>query len=468
MGLKYMENLPSIIKQARDMGLQIPYSNDILPLLDNALIINGKKIANRIAFHPMEGSDGKPDGLPGKLTFRRYKRFAHGAPGLIWAEATAVVPEGRANPHQLWLNKDNVDSFKALTEDIKQICLRENGFEPIIILQLTHSGRYSKPEGVPAPIIAYNNPLFEKDKPIDEKNIVTDDYLRGLEEIYGKTAALAQDAGFDGADIKCCHRYLLSELLSAYERPGDYGGSFENRVKMFLNCVKSAKAEVKDNFIVTTRFNTYDGFPYPYGFGTAPGGSTVPDHTDGLRLIGILHKKLDMGLINITMGNPYVNPNVNRPANTNTNRSVENPLVGAERILNASKIVQKEFPGLKVICSGLSFWGGNMANVAAGAVEEGYASIAGFGRQAFARPDFLKDIKNPPVGAGLVPALGSGADKGRAQGPPLRENSISENKDCLACGKCSELLRAGSPTGCVTRDGEVYLPFYKKYVQNIT
>ena len=97
--------------------------------------------------------------------------------------------------------------------------MRQNGFAPVVICQLTHSGRYAKPEGVPAPLIAYNNPLFEKEQPIDKSRIVSDDKLKRLEEAFGATALLAQEAGFDGADIKCCHRYLLSEMLSAFTRP---------------------------------------------------------------------------------------------------------------------------------------------------------------------------------------------------------------------------------------------------------
>src|SRR5512141_2133062 len=52
---------------------------------------------NSIAIHPMEGCDGDLDGTPGELTFRRYERFARGGAKLIWFEATAVCPEGRAN-----------------------------------------------------------------------------------------------------------------------------------------------------------------------------------------------------------------------------------------------------------------------------------------------------------------------------------------------------------------------------------
>lgn len=119
--------------------------------------------------------------------------------------------------------------------------MRQNGFAPVVICQLTHSGRYAKPEGVPAPLIAYNNPLFEKEQPIDKSRIVSDDKLKRLEEAFGATALLAQEAGFDGADIKCCHRYLLSEMLSAFTRPGDYGGAFENRTRLLRNAIFAAK-----------------------------------------------------------------------------------------------------------------------------------------------------------------------------------------------------------------------------------
>ena len=63
---------------------------------------------------------------------------------------------------------------------------------------------------------------------------------------------LAQEVGFDGVDIKCCHRYLNCELLSAYNRPGDFGGSFENRTRFLMDCVRKVKAAVNPEFIITT------------------------------------------------------------------------------------------------------------------------------------------------------------------------------------------------------------------------
>lgn len=97
-------------------------------------------------------------------------------------------------------------------------------------MQLTHSGRYSKPEGVAAPMIAYRDPLLDPPvKVTDDGPVVSDEYLDGLVDIYVQAAKLAKEAGFDGVDIKACHRYLFSELLSAFTREGKYGGSFENR-----------------------------------------------------------------------------------------------------------------------------------------------------------------------------------------------------------------------------------------------
>ena len=76
--------------------------------------------------------------------------------------------------------------------------MRTNGYAPVVIMQATHSGRYSKPHGVPAPLIAYNNPIFEKDSPISSDRIVTDEYLDRVGEALVKGAVLAEKAGFDG------------------------------------------------------------------------------------------------------------------------------------------------------------------------------------------------------------------------------------------------------------------------------
>ena len=206
--------------------------NVTFPLSENTDILfkpincGGLELNNRIALQPMEGCDGTFDGAPDELTFARYKRFAEGGAALICLEAVAVLPQGRANPRQLHINENTLDEFKRLIDYIKSDSLSKTGYEAKVIMQATHSGRYSKPNGKPEPIIAYNNPIFEKDNPISKDRIVTDEYLDRVGEALVKGSLLAEKAGFDGVDIKCCHRYLNSELLSAFERDGRYGGSF--------------------------------------------------------------------------------------------------------------------------------------------------------------------------------------------------------------------------------------------------
>ncbi len=427
------------LKQEIDLvGVRLPLSED-LSALQREVKIGSKTAANSIAIQPMEGCDGTADGRPAELTLRRYDRFARSGAGLIWAEAVAITPEGRANPRQLWLTRDNLDEYKKFVAGIKETCMRENGFEPVVIMQATHSGRYSKPEGVPAPLIAYNNPIFEGDKPIAAERILSDDYLYGLIDKFGASASLAEQAGFDGVDIKCCHRYLNSELLSAYTRKGDFGGSLENRTRLLRSGVAAAQAATGSDFIVTSRLNVYDGFAYPYGWGVREGEGTEVDLTEPLELVRVLHQEMGMKLLDVTIGNPYFNPHVNRPYDGGPYVPSEHPLEGVARMAHCVAEIQRANPELKVISSGLSYLRQFSANLAAGELENGVCSIAGFGREAFAYPDFPQDI--------------------------FKKGAMEPNKCCIACGKCTELMRAGSTAGCVIRD-EVYLPIYRRDVQD--
>lgn len=171
-----------------------------------------------------------------------------------------------------------MDDFKRLNDEMREICLKKNGYVPVIVMQATNSGRYSKPHGYPEPMIAYYCPPLE-DTPLPKERIVSDDDLRRFEAAYEQAAILCRQAGFDGMDVKCCHRYLACELLSAYTRPGEYGGSYENRTRFLKNCYRAAKAGASgEGFFLTSRMNAYDGFPYPYGFGVKE-GSLEPDMT---------------------------------------------------------------------------------------------------------------------------------------------------------------------------------------------
>lgn len=437
MAYQIAQSKEAFLKICEESGASFPYSEDISPLAKE-IKIGSKTVHNRIVYQAMEGCDGTLNGAPDELTKRRYMRFAKGGAGIIWFEATAVLGEGRANPRQMYLTSETKSDFSRIVNDIKETCLKENGFEPVVIMQLTHSGRYSKPEGVPAPLIAYNNPIFEKDNPIDKSRIVTDDYLDTVGEALVKGAIGAKECGFDGADIKSCHRYLLSEILSAYERDGKYGGSFENRTRLLTTAVKDAKIVTGKDFIITSRLNIYDGFEYPYGFGVKKGEGITPDFTEAKMLSKILVQN-GIDLLDFTMGNPYFNPHVNRPFAKGTYEPPEHPMVGVERMLNGIAEVAGEIKGTPVICSGISFLGAVSANVTAGYVRDGKFDFAGYGRETLAYPD-------------VASAITSGAN-------------LDPKKLCICCGKCTEIMRCkGGTPGCVIRDQEVYAPLYKKFV----
>ena len=96
----------SLLADVRNLGLHIALNEDLSSLLQ-PISVGGRRVGNRLAVQPMEGCDAEIDGSPGELTFRRFRRFGAGGAKLIWGEACAVVPEGRANPRQLVINPAN-------------------------------------------------------------------------------------------------------------------------------------------------------------------------------------------------------------------------------------------------------------------------------------------------------------------------------------------------------------------------
>ena len=422
----------------KETGCRFPYDAD-LSRLSESVSVGRRTVPNRLVYQAMEGCDGTADGAPDELTRRRYLRFAKGGAGIIWYEATAVLPEGRANPRQLYIDEKTMGAHAELCREIKATCLRENGYEPIVIMQLTHSGRYSKPEGTPAPLIAYHSPIFEEKSPISDDRIVSDAYLDSVGEALVRGAKMAEEAGFDGADIKACHRYLLCELLSAYTRDGRYGGSFENRTRLLRESIHEAISSASADFIITSRMNVYDGFPYPYGFGVREGEGITPDFSEAKRLTGEL-AAYGVKLLDFTMGNPYFNPHVNRPFAKGGYEAAEHPLEGVQRMLDGIAEIRASLPSdVKVISSGISYLGAASAGVVSGYIRDGGFDFAGYGRETLAYPDVARDI--------------------------CKNRELNPKKLCIACSKCTQIMRqAGGTPGCVIRDAEVYMPIYRDKV----
>ena len=222
----HYQTLEALISRTEELGIRLPFAADT-GILRTPVRFGPKTLPNRLGTAPMEGADAQPDGSPSEYSRRRYLNLARGGSAVIWFEAVSVTEDGRSSATQMLLTEENLDAYRRLCDEIREAGIRENGFAPCLVMQVNHSGRYSNPANRPAPLIAYRHPWLESFRPADDSCIVTDDYLKDLEDRFSAGVCLARKAGFDAADIKSCHGYLLSELASAFDRPGMYGGSYE-------------------------------------------------------------------------------------------------------------------------------------------------------------------------------------------------------------------------------------------------
>jgi len=445
-----LNNTDDLKRLGERLGVTVDAIEDV-SILSEPVRVGNLVLPNSLAVHPMEGADGDSAGRPEQLTFRRYERFAAGGAGLIWAEAIAVAAEGRANPRQLWLNSDSADRFAELIRHTRAAAKR-NGADhnPVIVAQLTHSGRYSKPHGAAHPLIGQRDPYRDPLVPqaVPDKTaasglphdwpVVTDDYLDELQAAYVAAARIAFEVGFDAVDIKACHGYLINELLACRHRKGGYGGSFENRTRFLLELTDRIAQELGRDKPVFTRLGIYDAIPYPFGWGVDENDYRRPDLTEPKKLITLLQQR-GVKMINITIANPYYNPHFGRPFNepiAGGYESPEHPLVGVGRLIDLAGEIQKDFPGVAVVGTGYSWLRTLMPNVAAAAKAAGKATVIGAGRLAFAYPDFARDI--------------------------LRKGALDPEKVCVACSACTQIMRDGGRTGCVVRDNKVYGPIFRR------
>jgi 2,4-dienoyl-CoA reductase (NADPH2) len=425
-----------LLAKASELKIELPFQQDLSPLFEE-ISLGSKTIVNRLAVHPMEGYDANPDGSPSDFTFRRYKRFAKGGSALLWFEATSVVPDGRSNPRQLWLHRQNVNDFARLVGETRREAVKSLGKEHNIycVLQLTHSGRYSKPEGYPQPRVALYNPILDDNK--ENLLIFSDEELDDLQESFVDAACLAHQADFDAVDIKACHGYLVNELLTAFGRQDSkYGGSFSNRIRFLEGLVEKIHQEVP-LIHVAVRLNAFDGIPFPFGFGASREESEKIDLTEPKKVVTRLYER-GCSLLNITVGIPFQTPHLGRPFDRPVKgfpKPQEHPLEGVSRMISLTADLQKEFPKLPIVGTGYSWLRQFFPSVGAAVLQNRMASLIGVGRSAFAYPEAPLDL--------------------------MKKGKINPRKACISCSRCSEMMRMGGIVGCVMKDKEIYGKRYK-------
>jgi NADPH2 dehydrogenase len=454
-------------KYAKENGANLPFDETITDesakvFSEKITLKSGKTIGNRLCILPMEGWDGTLDGKPTENTKRRWANFAKsGAKLLFGCEAVAVRHDGRANSRQLVMNEANFSDFVDLFQLLQNTHHAKfgNTDDLLIGLQLTHSGRFCKPNDDKTfePKILYHHPILDKKFGLSEETpLISDEEIDQLIEDYIKAAILAQKAGFQFIDVKHCHGYLGHEFLSAYTREGKYGGSFENRTRFLRNIVSGISAACP-GLEMGIRFSAFDFIPfkkdengigtpdlksekdlYSFGFGTKGNGSDY-DLTEPKAFIK-LAQSLGIQLICVSGGSPYYNPHLMRPAifpPSDGYNPPEDPLVGVARQIMVCEDIKKAFPEMIIIGSAYSYLQDWLPNVAQNVLRNKMADMVGFGRMVLSYPEMPADMIN--------------------------NRSLTRNLICRTFSDCTTAPRNGLISGCYPLD-----PHYKNMPEHVT
>lgn len=409
----------------------------------------GRTLPNRWAILPMEGWDCTASGAPSEFTRRRWLNFAiSGASLVAGTEAGAVMHEGRSNPSQLLLSKENLPALKSVVCEMRKAHAARFGTSDdfMIGIQLTHSGRFAHPNNAAKleSVGAYEHPLL--DRKFMKPRVVTDKEIGEIRKAFVDAAVVAREADFDFVDFKHAHGYLAHEFLSAVDRPGAYGGSFVNRTRFSRETAESIKEKCPD-LPIAMRFSIFDiqafekgpdGIgrpmdrtpgPYQLAFGGLGDGMNMdPDLKEPSAFLEMM-REYGVDLIINSIGSPYYNVHMQRPAYfpvCDGYEPPEDPLYNVSRHILASRRLKELCPWIKTVLSGITCMQEYAACTAEAAVRDGTSDFAGLGRMALSYPEYCAD---------------------HLQGRPLDRRRI-----CRTFGECTNAPRHGCISGCYPLD----------------
>jgi 2,4-dienoyl-CoA reductase-like NADH-dependent reductase (Old Yellow Enzyme family) len=438
-------------------GIEIGFDPELAPSgsspLGEPFQMGDVRVGNRFCVLPMEGWDGTSDGQPSELTIRRWQNFGKSGAKLVWGgEAVAVRHDGRANPCQLMLDDRTLPSIARLREQLIAAHIDRFGVgadgDLYIGLQLTHSGRFSKPNlhERPEPHAAVANPVLDRrfSQPVP---VMTDQEISRLIDDFVAAARRAADAGFRFVDVKHCHGYLGHELLGAHQREGRFGGSLENRTRFMREIIDGIRANVPGLEIVV-RLSAFDVVPhrkgtdgsgvpaidpseYPAGFGLLQNGDLNAALDEARQILRMLDDR-EVRWVCVTAGSPYYCPHAQRPAlfpPSDGYDPPEDPLHGVARLIEATTLLKRSFPRIAIVGTGYSYLQEWLPHVAQHQVRQGHTDFVGLGRMMLSYPDLPADVLS---------------------GAPMRRKNI-----CRTFSDCTTGPRLGLVSGCFPLD-----PFY--------
>ena len=371
-------------------------------------IVGNRTVQNRFVAQPMEGNDAVNGGKVSDLTIEKYVNLAKGGWGVIVAEAISITPKSLARKNALIMNHSNLDSFKRLVDEVKQA-----NPDTVLLFQITHSGRNS-------------NPAFSEKTTVcpgsNEGRLLSTDEIQEIKDGFVSASLLAEAAGADGVDFKCCHGYFGAEIIRPENTRTDrWGGSFENRTRFFREGVSELQALKKSkDFIVGSRFSMYEG--WRGGCGTTAPDSLVEDLSE-MKMYLELMAKLGVDYANVSAGIPGRTSEITRPVKGSELMYLNHlryTRFAKDTLLGIGSDIQVFGSAYSVLKEGAFPIGEDMLN-------NGYADYIGWGRQILADPFTPEKLKN-----------GEAIDY------------------CTACSGCSKLMVKQENVGCILHN-----PYYK-------
>ena len=323
--------------------------------------------------------------------------------------------DGRANPNQLALGPhaeaDLVSLRTHLVEEHARATGRTDGL--VVGLQLTHSGRYARPNpgGRWEPITAYAHPVLDRRFPAGTPvRTFTDDELDALVDDFVRAAIVARAAGFDFVDVKHCHGYLGHELLSAWDRPGPYGGA-TGRTTFLRRIVEGIRRDAP-GLAIGVRVSAFDAVPFRKDAArrrhAGSGHGVVPVRLRAARRSGRRAR---------SRAGPRLPARARRPrhplgvasapaARTTTRtssarRSSRRPTATCRRRIRWSACarqiaavgaLKRDFPNLRLVGTGYSYLQEWLPHVGQAAVREGLTDFVGLGRMVLSYPALPADV----------------------------------------------------------------------------
>src|SRR5690606_28773483 len=314
-------------------------------------------------------------------------------------------------------------------------------------LQLTHSGRFAKPNAAdrPEPLTAGIHPILNR-RVQGDVPVLSDDDLDRLVDEFIVAAGRAAVCGFPFVDGKLCHGYLGHELIGARQRPGKYGGSLESRLRFPRAIIEGIRASVP-GIGIGVRLSAFDIAPYrkgadgvgepdgaapsnpPIGFGVLDEENLDAALDESRALLRML-ETLGVRLVCVTAGSPYYCPHAQRPAffpPADGYLPPEDPLRGVARQVAATAMLKASFPALTFVGSAYSYLQEWLPNVGEYNVRQGLTDFVGLGRMVLSYPELPADV---------------------LAGRPLRRAAI-----CRTFSDCTTGPRLGFISGCYPLDG---------------